>query len=228
MSLKAPCFLAKRNRYGRWNCHAVRGNATGSCRPRAGGALVSDRHLRMPGLDKIAMQRMRQPVFHRAGGRQDRSPDHLAAEHPLPAPVWAIAPQQVHLDRLEVEDCAHVDQALDIDELSACSVVIQGHRHSAVGSFKLFHTRSRSLVRLRSAIEWSGASRRNQPISSAYGTVWRILLPMCDIAARGVPRRRGAVHLACSSLLPAGVAPAPIRIALAFVLRNVHVRSWPT
>ena len=57
------------------------------------------------------MQRMRQPALDGAACRHHRLPDHLAAEHPLPARLRAVAAEQVHLERLEVEDGNQVDQA---------------------------------------------------------------------------------------------------------------------
>src|SRR5437763_8032963 len=58
------------------------------------------------------MQGMRQPSFNRAASRHHRLSDHLAAEHPLPARLRAIAAEHVHLDRFEIEDGNQVDQAL--------------------------------------------------------------------------------------------------------------------
>src|SRR4051794_11179252 len=74
------------------------------------------------------MQRMRQPAFHGAARRYHRLPDHLAAEHPLPAGLRADAAEQVHLDRLEIENGDQVDQAF-------------GHRDAFnLYSFELQHT----------------------------------------------------------------------------------------
>src|SRR4051794_30055055 len=64
------------------------------------------------------MQRMRQPAFHGAARRDHRLPDHLAAEHPLPAGLRAAPAEQVHLDRLEIEDGDQVDQAFGHGALS--------------------------------------------------------------------------------------------------------------
>ena len=47
---------------------------------------------------------MRRAALDGAAGRDQRLADHLAAEHPLPAGLRATAAEQVHLERLEVED----------------------------------------------------------------------------------------------------------------------------
>ncbi|MGY4366733.1 hypothetical protein ACVW1A_002798 [Bradyrhizobium sp. LB1.3] len=73
--------------------------------------LVDDRDLRIARQDEIAVQRMRQPALHGAAGRNHRLSDHLAAEHPLPAGLGAVAAEQVHLELFEVEDRNEVDQA---------------------------------------------------------------------------------------------------------------------
>ncbi|MGY4354676.1 hypothetical protein ACVW0J_001169 [Bradyrhizobium sp. i1.7.7] len=73
--------------------------------------LVDDRDLRIARQDEIAMQRMRQPALDRAAGRNHRLPDHLAAEHPLPARLRAVAAEQIHLELFEVENRDQVDQA---------------------------------------------------------------------------------------------------------------------
>ena len=56
------------------------------------------------------MHRMRRTAFDGAAGRDQRLPDHLAAEHALPAILRAAATKQVHLDLFEVE---HVEHGLD-------------------------------------------------------------------------------------------------------------------
>ncbi|MGY4300513.1 hypothetical protein ACVWXN_008608 [Bradyrhizobium sp. i1.4.4] len=61
------------------------------------------------------MQRMRQPALDRAAGRNHRLPDHLAAEHPLPARLRAVAAEQIHLELFEVENRDQVDQAFGHD-----------------------------------------------------------------------------------------------------------------
>ena len=60
---------------------------------------------------------MRRPAIDRAGGGDQRLPDHLPAEHALPAHLRTAAPKQVDLERFEVE---HGQQVLD------------GRRHGAV------------------------------------------------------------------------------------------------
>ena len=67
------------------------------------------------------MDRMRQAAFDGAACRDHRLPDHLAAEHPLPARLRAVAPEQVHLELFEIEDGNQVNQALDMVALSGRS-----------------------------------------------------------------------------------------------------------
>jgi hypothetical protein len=45
---------------------------------------------------------------HGAAGRDQRLPDHLASEHPLPADLRAPAPEEIDLELLEIEDCEEV------------------------------------------------------------------------------------------------------------------------
>src|SRR5215831_10055464 len=73
--------------------------------------LVDDRNLRVARQDEIAMDRMRQPPLDGAARRHHRLPDHLAAEHPLPARFRAAAAEQIYLERFEIEDADEVDQA---------------------------------------------------------------------------------------------------------------------
>jgi hypothetical protein len=47
---------------------------------------------------------MRLAILDGPGRGDQRLPDHLAAEHPLPSDLRAPAPEQVVLERLEVED----------------------------------------------------------------------------------------------------------------------------
>ena len=65
--------------------------------------LVDDRHLRIAREEEIGVQRMGSRALDRAGGRDQRLADHLAAEHALPADLRAAAAKQVHLERLEIE-----------------------------------------------------------------------------------------------------------------------------
>ncbi len=67
------------------------------------------------------MQRMRQPALDGAAGSDHRLPDHLAAEHPLPARLRAVAAEQIHLELFEVEDRNEVDQAFGHDGAFALS-----------------------------------------------------------------------------------------------------------
>ena len=66
--------------------------------------LVDDRDLRVAGQHEIAVQRMRLAALHGAAGGDQRLADHLAAEHPLPAHLRALAAKQIDLERLEIED----------------------------------------------------------------------------------------------------------------------------
>src|SRR6185436_13916050 len=77
--------------------------------------LVDDRDLRIAGQDEIAMDRMRQPAFDGAAGRDHGLPDHLTAEHPLPARLRAVAAEQVYLELFEIEDGNEVDEAFGHD-----------------------------------------------------------------------------------------------------------------
>src|SRR5688500_18071065 len=54
---------------------------------------------------------MRQAALDGAAGRDHRLPNHLAAEHPLPARLRAVAPEQVHLELFEIENGNQVNQA---------------------------------------------------------------------------------------------------------------------
>src|SRR5205823_14461849 len=102
-----------------------RGDATGRIALAVAQAfdLVDDRDLRIAGQDEIAMDRMRQPALDGAACRHHGLPDHLAAEHPLPARLRAAAPEQVHLELFEIENGNQVDQAL-------------GHGGAFVASFR--------------------------------------------------------------------------------------------
>jgi len=53
---------------------------------------------------------MTDPLLHRPVRGDQRLPDHLPAEHALPAHIGAVAPEQVHLDPLEIEK---LDQVFD-------------------------------------------------------------------------------------------------------------------
>src|SRR5262249_49871328 len=66
-------------------------------------------------------------ALHRAASRDHRLPDHLPAEHPLPARFRAVAAEQIHLERLDIEDGDEVDQAFGHGG-AFNSVVIPGHR----------------------------------------------------------------------------------------------------
>jgi hypothetical protein len=66
--------------------------------------LVEDRHRRVAGAQEVGVQRVDGPVGgHRAGGGDEGLTGHLPSEHALAVLVGAHAPEDVHLDRLEVE-----------------------------------------------------------------------------------------------------------------------------
>ena len=65
--------------------------------------LVEDRHPNVARSQEVRVQRVdAAPGLDRASRRDQRLP-YLAAEHPLPVLVGRDAPEDVHLDRLEVE-----------------------------------------------------------------------------------------------------------------------------
>ena len=75
--------------------------------------LVDDRHLGIAAEQEIGVQRMRRPLRHvldGAAGGDQRLADDLAAEHALPARLRRAAAEQVHLERLEIEDGENVLQ----------------------------------------------------------------------------------------------------------------------
>src|SRR4029079_11849119 len=61
-----------------------------------------------------------------AAVRHHRLSDHLAAEHPLPSRLWAVAAEQIHLDRFQVEDRDQVNQAFGHGGAFGFSAVIPG------------------------------------------------------------------------------------------------------
>src|SRR4051794_33474160 len=79
---------------------------------------VNDRYLRIAGKNEIAVQRVRQPALYGSACGHHRLPDHLAAEHPLPARLRAVAAEQVYLYRLEIEDRDKIDQSFGHRALS--------------------------------------------------------------------------------------------------------------
>ena len=71
--------------------------------------LVEDRHLRVTGSEEIGVQRMHPPVLDGAARRHERLCGHLAAEDALAFLVGLDAPEDVHLNGLEVKQ---VDEEL--------------------------------------------------------------------------------------------------------------------
>src|SRR6202022_3066789 len=67
--------------------------------------LVDDGDRRVAAEQEIGVQGMGRPAGHidRAAGRDQRLPDHLSTEHPLPAHLGRAAAKQIELNRLEVE-----------------------------------------------------------------------------------------------------------------------------
>ncbi len=67
--------------------------------------VVDDRHLGVARQDEIGVHGMRRARgVDRAHGGDQRLPDHLAAEHALPAGLRRAAAEQVHVERLEIEN----------------------------------------------------------------------------------------------------------------------------
>src|SRR6185312_12721334 len=70
--------------------------------------VINDRNLGIARQQEISMHRVRRPVLDRAHGGNQRLADHLPAEHALPADLRRAAAEQVHLERLEVENIEQV------------------------------------------------------------------------------------------------------------------------
>ncbi len=66
--------------------------------------LVDDGDCGVASAQEIGMERMGEALLHRAARRDQRLADHLPAEHALPADLRAQAPEQINLERLDVED----------------------------------------------------------------------------------------------------------------------------
>ena len=66
--------------------------------------LVDDRHRGVAGAQEISVEGMREPPVHGAMRGHQRLADHLAAEHALPADLRTQAPEQIRLERLEIEN----------------------------------------------------------------------------------------------------------------------------
>ena len=93
-----------------------RRHAPGGKAPAVANAidLVDDRHLGIAAKKEIGVQRMRRPLRHvvnRTAGSNQSLADDLAAEHALPARLRRAAAEQVHLQRLEIEDGENVLQS---------------------------------------------------------------------------------------------------------------------
>ena len=65
--------------------------------------LVEDGHGRVAGSEEVRVERVHAPVLDRATRRHERLPGHLAAEHALAFLVELGAPEDVHLNGLEVQ-----------------------------------------------------------------------------------------------------------------------------
>ncbi len=67
--------------------------------------LIDNRDRRVAGSHEIGMQGMDVPFWLNCALRSDqRLPDHLPTENPLPANLWAVAAEQVHFKRFQIED----------------------------------------------------------------------------------------------------------------------------
>jgi len=66
--------------------------------------LIDDRHLGISRQQEISVQGVRRPAGNVGGaaGRNQRLPDHLSAEHALPAHLRRASAEQVLLEPLEV------------------------------------------------------------------------------------------------------------------------------
>src|ERR1019366_592657 len=72
--------------------------------------VVDDRNLGIARQQEISMHGMRRPALDRAHGGDQRLPDHLAAEHTLPADLRAAAAEKVYVQFFEIEK---IQQILD-------------------------------------------------------------------------------------------------------------------
>ena len=73
--------------------------------------VVDDRDLGVAGQQEVSVHGMRRAArIDRAHGGDQRLPDHLTAEHALPADLRTAAAKQVHFQRLEIEE---VEEILD-------------------------------------------------------------------------------------------------------------------
>ena len=66
--------------------------------------VVDDRHLGIAGQQEIGVHGMRRPALDGAHRGDQRLADHLSAKDALPADLRRAAAEQVHLERLEIED----------------------------------------------------------------------------------------------------------------------------
>src|SRR5450631_4209857 len=103
---------------------------------------------------------MWQAAFDGAACRYHRLPNHLPAEHPLPACFRAVAAEQVHLERFEIEDRNQVNQAF-------------GH----CGAFDRMLCHFRVSADARPGMTTSALFRG--PVSPSYSHVARIVYDLC-------------------------------------------------
>src|SRR5262249_44989628 len=87
--------------------HAPRGEARAVADPVD---VVEDGHVGVARPQEVGVERVRGAAFDRAASGHQRLPDHLAAEHPLPALARTHSAEEVHLDPLDVEE---PDQVLE-------------------------------------------------------------------------------------------------------------------
>ena len=83
----------------------ARGNAAGGEALAVADTIdvVDDRDLGVARQQEIGVHGMRRPALHRAHRGHQRLPDHLAAEHALPADLRATAAEQVDVQFFEIE-----------------------------------------------------------------------------------------------------------------------------
>ncbi len=133
--------------------------------------LVDDRNLRIAGQNEITMQRMRQPSLDGATRRHHRLSDHLAAEHPLPAGLRAVAAKHVHLDRFEIEDGNQVDQALGHGALSLISASFRGEAKPRTRNPEVKNAKFRVRAKARPGNDEGSEALFQLPVSPSYSHV---------------------------------------------------------
>ena len=150
------------------------------------------------------MQRMRRAAFDGAHRRDQRLPDHLSAEHALPAILRREAAKQVHLELFEVE---HIEHRFD-----------GSFGHGGLG-------RGRVEQRQPPIRESQGKARKqNRP---RMGPVWIVVCRSTSSRRRGAPWR-SRPQVAPFSLAVATTA-APTHSALTMISSALQLPAaeWP-